>query len=486
MTRTHTAPLTRDGDVIIALDEGTTNAKAVAVDATGLTLAKASRPVPITHGKPGWTEQDATTIWELSRATIAECIDAVGAHRVAGIAISNQRESVACWNPRTLEPRGPVLSWQDTRTADACAQFSSDGAGELVTSRTGLPLDAMFSAPKAAWLLSRAPAGSVVGTIDSWLLAQLTAGATHAIEAGNASRTLLMSLHTLEWDSDLLALFGIPRAALPAIARSDATFGTTQCDGLPAGIPILTAMADSHAALWGHGGGHPGVVKATFGTGSSIMRGTGPSLARAPGVATTLAWLTDEPTYALEGNVRYSGAALDWTARLLGVGSARALGDLAATVPDSGEAAFVPAFGGLGAPHWDPRAVGTLTGLGAGTTAAHIARAAFEAVAMQVADVVDAMASTTPVTALRADGGATASDLLMQAQADALGKPVHVAGSGDVALRGVARLAWRRLGHDLAAAAAERSFAPREGDTPHGRDRWSLAVARARLLHDRT
>ncbi|WP_296666770.1 FGGY family carbohydrate kinase [Demequina sp.] len=463
--------------IVIALDEGTTNAKAIAIDHEGTVLAGASRPVSIRNTAPGWTEQDAGEIWEASLAVLAQVAAQVDAADVIGVAISNQRESVVAWDPSTGAPAGPVLSWQDTRTAERCAGLADHRA--LVAARTGLPLDPMFSAPKAAWLLEHAPAGTVVGTVDSWLVWNLTGGASLVMEAGNASRTLLMDLETLDWHPDLLEIFGIPRDALPRIVASTGPFGATACTGLPAGLPILAVMADSHAALRGHGGGEPGIVKATYGTGSSVMQGTGAELLRRDGVATTLAWLGEEPVYALEGNIRYSGAALDWAARLLGRDDARALGELAATVPDADGAVLVPAFGGLGAPHWDPQAVGIVTGLGAATGPAHIARAAFDAVAHQVADVVEAMGPAP--AALRADGGATASSLLMQVQADALGCPVVVVGEADVALRGVASVAFEAVGTMLPTAPASSTFEPAASPDKRAVDRarWRAALDRS-------
>lgn len=465
--------------VVLALDEGTTNVKAVAVDGTGEVVASSSRPLSIRNAAPGWAEQDAEEIWQSSLAVLAEVADAVAGTEIAGLAISNQRESVVAWDPETGMPAGPVLSWQDTRTADVCAALAPDH-GARVTQLTGLPLDPMFSAPKMAWLLDQAPDGTVVGTVDSWLVWKLTGGARHVIEAGNASRTLLLDLATLDWHAELLEVFGIAPSVLPIVIPSTGEFGATACSGLPARLPILAVMADSHAALRGHGGGEPGVVKATYGTGSSIMRGTGAGLVRRDGLATTLAWLDEGPVYALEGNIRYSGSALDWTARLLGAPTAAALGEIAATVEDSGGAVLVPAFGGLGAPHWDPSAVGTITGLGAATGPAHVARAAFDAVAHQVADVVAAMGDTPE--ALRADGGATASALLMQTEADALGCDVVVVGDADVALRGVASAAFSRIGVALPPVASARTYCPlaSAAERAAARDSWTSALARTR------
>jgi glycerol kinase len=469
--------------IVVALDQGTTNTKALAVDAGGTVVARASCPIGIRTPAPGRVEQDAVEVWQRSVEVLARCIEAVGAVNVAGLAIANQRESVVAWDPATGAPVGPLLSWQDSRTAEWCATLAAGRAGDLVQERTGLPLDAMFSAPKMSWLLREAPPGTLVGTVDSWLVWQLTGGRRHVIEAGNASRTLLYRLDKLGWDDDLVALFGVDPSALPDPHSSLGPFGRTSCDGLPAGLPILAVLADSHAALRGHGGGDPEVVKATYGTGSSVMQGTAARLHRRPGIATTLAWLDESPTYALEGNIRYSGAALDWAARLLGLADARSLGELASTVPDAGGVALVPAFGGLGAPYWDPSAQGTLTGLDAGSTRGHVARAAFDAVTHQVADVVEAM-NATPAAGLhlRADGGATASSLLMQTQADALALAVDVAGTEDLAAYGAAVAAFATQRVDLPPARAERAYTPRLPAPQRERARaaWADAVARAR------
>lgn len=468
--------------VVVALDQGTTNTKALAIDADGRVVARASASVSIRTPAPGSVEQDAAEIWARSVDVVARCIDAVDPSDVVGLAIANQRESVVAWERSTGAPVGPLLSWQDSRTAARCADVASGPAGDLVQERTGLPVDPMFSAPKMAWLLRDAPAGTLVGTVDSWLLWNLTGGAEHVIEAGNASRTLLYRLDKLSWDDDLLTIFGIDPSALPDPRPSQGPFGRTACEGLPRGLPVLAVLADSHAALRGHGGGAPGTVKATYGTGSSVMQGTGADLVRRPGIATTLAWLDESPTYALEGNIRYSGSALEWTARLLGLSGPAALGELAAGVRDAGEVALVPAFGGLGAPYWDSSAVGTITGLGASSTPAHVARAAFEAVAHQVADVVEAMGADTSRGRLHADGGASASGLLMQAQADALGCQVEVSATEDMAAFGAARAAFASVGVVVGPASAGSVYAPRRDDDDRRRSRasWSRAVARAR------
>jgi glycerol kinase len=352
----------------------------------------------------------------------------------------------------------------------------------------------MYSAPKIRWLLAAALAEGAdtadirLGTIDTWLLWKLT-GAFLA-EAGNASRTLLLDLETLGWHPALLELFGIPPAALAPVVRSDGGFGrTTLASGLPVGMPVLAVMADSHAAMLAQGCTDPGDAKATYGTGSSVMTPMadlhGP---RAEGLATTLAWLADRPVYAYEGNIVASGAALEWMSRILDLSGGSELSELAGTAPSSEGVAFVPAFAGLGAPYWDRDAVGITTGITAGTTRAHLARAAIEAVANQVADVVEAMdaVSPAPVTVLAADGGASASRVLMQAQADLLGRKVRVSDVPEASAVGAARLAFRSLGISDAdgGAAPAVHYLPdiHEQERRDRRRQWAAAVARARLV----
>lgn len=483
-------------ELVLALDQGTTNTKAVLVEAaTGRIVASGSRPVGITFPAPGSVEQDAAQLWDATVGAVADCLAAAGEARPIAVAVSNQRESVVAWSRSTGRPLGPVLGWQDARTAAACAALVRSGVGDEVARRTGLSLDPMFSAPKMAWLLESAtrngadPADICLGTIDSWLLWNLTG--EHSAEAGNASRTLLLDLTTVDWHDSLLDIFGVPAAALGQVRRSDARFGTTRAAGaLPAGLPVAAVLADSHAALYHHGCTTPGTGKATYGTGSSVMTPCdGPD--RAPrGIATTLAWLTDRPTFAREGNIVASGSALDWMATTLGapagVSGGAFLSELAAEVPDSDGVFLVPAFSGLGAPYWDRRATGLLTGITGGTTRAHLARAALEAVAHQVADVVEAIEvdGRARIDVLHADGGATASAPLMQIQADLLGRAVRVADAPEASALGAALLAARSLGFAEAPSATGVPVHP----TAHDDDRqarragWATAVARARGL----
>ena len=334
----------------------------------------------------------------------------------------------------------------------------------------------MFSAPKMRWLLDRSPDASV-GTVDSWLLHRLTGCREHLTDAGNASRTLLYDLLTLDWSAELLEAFGVPRSALAEVRPSNAGFGCTKdVPGLPDGIPIVAVLADSHAAMYGQGCTRTGMVKATYGTGSSVMT---PVDDFVPG-GCTLAWLTDRPVYALEGNIVSSGAALAWTADLLGLPDVGALMALAATVPSAEGVVLVPAFAGLGAPHWDREARAALTGMSSSTTRAHIARAAVEAVAHQICDITDTIPGN--LTSLRADGGATVSDLLMQTQADLLGHPVEAADVPEISALGTAELAWTTLGASTnwSTHRTYRHFDPTPTDRSHRRAAWSAAVTTTR------
>ena len=485
---------------VLAIDQGTTNTKALLVDVgSGSIGARASRRVAIDFPSAGWVEQDAAQLWGATADAVRECLASAPDLSPVAVAVSNQRESVVAWSRTTGAPLGPVLGWQDARTAQQCAALGE--SADMVRSRTGLALDPMFSATKMRWLLDSVVATGVavgdvcLGTIDSWLIWNLTG--EFATEAGNASRTLLVDLRDLDWHPDLLELFGIPLSALPEVRASNAGFGLTRGgDGIPAGLPVLAILADSHAALFHHGCTLPGAGKATYGTGTSVMTPcSGPDAAPA-GIATTIAWLTDRPTYAREGNIVASGSALDWMARMLGAGEHEPGGafltELAGTVDDAGGVSFVPAFSGLGAPYWDRSAQGVLVGMTGGTQRAHLARAALEAVAHQVADVVEAVESDggARIDVLHADGGATASGLLMQMQADLLGRAVRVSDSTDASAMGVALLAAQSLGVTPEAPAVDEAppslRTPTLSPTLPPKDRaarraaWSAAVDRSR------
>jgi glycerol kinase len=436
-------------------------------------LATGSAPVALSTPRPGWVEQDAEDLWQSVLRAVGSCLGADV--EIVGIALTTQRESVVGFTS-SGRPVGPVLGWQDVRTSSWCGQLPS-AVDELVRRRTGLRVDAMFSAPKMHWLLEQAD--SLVGTVDSWLIHRLTGCREHLTEAGNAARTLLFDVQQLDWSPELLDAFGVPRSALPDVRPSNAGFGVTAgVPGLPDGIPIIAVLADSHAAMYGQGCTQTGMVKATYGTGSSVMTPVDGFVE----TGCTLAWLTDCPVYALEGNIVSSGAALAWTADLLGLPDVGTLVDLAVTVPSAEGVVLVPAFTGLGAPHWDRAARAALTGMNNSTTRAHIARAAVDAVAHQICDITDTIPGT--LTSLRADGGATVSDLLMQTQADLLGHPVEAADVPEISALGAAELAWSTLGEPTAWS-KHRAYRTHNPTLPASartdlRTAWLAAVAAVR------
>jgi glycerol kinase len=499
-------PLSADsqsGSIVLAIDQGTTNTKAALVTAEGQVVRVGSAPVGVTSPQAGWVEQDAMRIWASVLEAVASCAgpstssghdSTSSGHELAelaGIALSTQRESVVGWRGSTGEPLGPVIGWQDSRTASWCADVIDDRGRTLVHDRTGLRVDAMFSAPKFRWLLDHLPAGVPVddvrlGTVDSWLIWQLTGGVEHVCEAGNASRTLLYDVRSLDWSPELLDLFGISAGVLPAALASDVVFGRTAEVGMiPAGVPIVAVLADSHAALYGQGCTEPGMAKATYGTGSSVMTPVAQLPSSDSPVPTTLAWLIGgNPTYALEGNILSSGATLAWAAELLTAGDVSDLLKLADTVPDSGGVTLIPAFSGLGAPHWDRDAHALLSGMTNGTQSPHLARAAVDSIAHQICDIVDVMEDMSgPLQTFRADGGATASELLMQTQADLLHRTVEVADVAEVSALGAAKLGWKVLGRgqDWPDRAAGRSYQGEltTAERESRRNAWAGEIARA-------
>jgi glycerol kinase len=483
----------------LSIDQGTTNSKAALVAEDGRVLATGSAPVRLSLPAPGWVEQDAEDLWSSVVRAVISCLTGTEAE-VVGVTISNQRESVLAWRRSSGTPIGPVLGWQDRRTAEWCSTSLPPQTDAVVRERTGLRVDPMFSAPKLNWLIrsagSTVPLSDLcVGTVDSWLVWRLTGGAVHACDAGNASRTLLFDVAKLAWSSELLNLFDIPADVLPEVRASNGGFGTVRGLGpLPDGVPILAVMADSHAALYGQGCTQPGMAKATYGTGSSVMTPTGSFVAGDSPVPSTLAWLTDVPTYAREGNILSSGATLAWTADILGLTDVSELVALAAEAADSGGVQLVPAFSGLGAPHWDRSAQALMIGMSQATSRAQIARAAVDAVAHQVCDVVEEIeAGDDLITVFRADGGATASALLMQTQADLLRRPVEVSDVPELSAVGAAQLGWRTLNPgassgtpsgDGGSGSAARVFRPLldEATRSQARANWRDAVARSRHL----
>lgn len=485
---------------ILAIDQGTTNTKAILVAETGQVLARASRPLSVSYPQPAWVEQDPRSLWQTVQAAVAECLADQATPRAIGI--SNQRESVVLWERATGEPVGPVAVWQCQRGAALCRQLNAAGLESDIRARTGLTIDPMFSASKMRWLIDhtangpdRAAAGELcLGTIDSWVLFNLTGGQVHACDLTNASRTQLFNLTTQAWDPDLLDHFGIPLAALPMIQASSSHFGVTRgVDGLLDGLPITSLIGDSHGALYGHAGFQPGAIKATYGTGSSLMSPTATPVFSENGLSTTVAWsygsssarLLDrqagQTTFALEGNIYATGAAVEWYGQLLGLANPAAeIEALAAGVESSDGVYLVPAFVGLGAPHWQSDARGTITGLTRGSGPAHLARATLESIAYQIRDVFDVMQQEagSPLQVLLADGGASQNNTLMQFQADILDCPVLRSTSSDVSALGAAYLAGLAAGvwADEAAIAA----LPR----PHDRFEPQMDASRRNSLYD--
>ncbi|MHB1960062.1 MAG: glycerol kinase GlpK [Acidobacteriaceae bacterium] len=450
--------------VILGLDQGTSSSRAVLMRADGTLSHIAQRELPQIYPQPGWVEQDPEAIWSSQAAAVRAVLGDAGLDPSAihCIGIANQRETTLVWERATGRPIANAIVWQDRRTADDCAQLSAThrngcNVEALVSEKTGLVLDAYFSASKIRWLLQHVPgaraqahAGQLAfGTVDSWLIWKLTGGRRHITDVSNASRTLLFNIHTLAWDQELLDIFDIPRSMLPEIVDSSGDLAVAT-EILPHG-KITGIAGDQQAALFGQMCLRPGMAKNTYGTGCFLMLQTGATPVRSPHrLLTTVAWrIAGQTNYALEGSIFVAGAAIQWLRDGLGIlNSAPEVEALAASVPDSGGVIFVPALTGLGAPHWDPRARGAIFGLTRGATRAHLARAALEGIAFQVADIVRAMETNADGTAdglrvheLRVDGGASTNDLLMQMQADLLGIPIVRSQTSEATVLGACYLA---------------------------------------------
>ena len=484
---------------ILAIDEGTTNAKAVLIREDGAILAGGTCPVETRHPRPGWVEQEADRIWSSTVAAIATCLKNAPEAEIVAIGISNQRESILAWNRHTCEPLGPVITWQCRRTSAACDALRAAGHEAAVIAKTGLPIDPLFPATKVRWLLENhcrgiAPECIRIGTVDAWLIWNLTGGRMHATDASNAARTLLYDIGTGEWDEQLCGLFGVDRALLPEVHDSSHVFGETLgVGGLPDGIPVASAIGDSHGALFGHGAFGAGDSKVTFGTGSSVMTTIREFTAPPRGITTTIAWsLGGRPTYAFEGNILVGASILPWTAELLGLSGVDALMDLAQTVEESLGVMLVPAHVGLGAPHWNADARGVISGLTFGAGPAHVARAAAESMALQVCDVVEMIKahSSTEIGNLHVDGGPSRNARLMQMVADYLGHPVITSQSTEASARGAAFLAGLAVGFwpDLDTVAGLESHGATlrpgldAGPRRAIRAGWRQAVARAAII----
>jgi glycerol kinase len=488
---------------ILALDQGTTSSRAIVFDRDGAIRAVAQKEFTQLFPQAGWVEHDPQEIWA---SQIGVAVEALGRAQVrpsdvAAIGITNQRETTIVWDRETGEPVYHAIVWQDRRTADFCERLKADGAGETIQARTGLLIDAYFSASKIRWILdnvpgarARAAAGKLVfGTVDTWLLWKLTAHERHVTDVSNASRTMLFNIHTMQWDEELLRLFDIPAGMLPEVRLSSEVYGEVSSTLGIEQVPIAGIAGDQQAALFGQMCLQPGMSKNTYGTGCFLLQhiGTEPTRSKQQ-LVTTVAWqIAGRPEYALEGSVFIGGAVVQWIRDGLGfIRSAPDIEALASSVADNGGVYLVPAFAGLGAPHWDAYARGTIVGITRGTSAAHIARAALESIAYQVADLLDAMAvdSGIALKELRVDGGAATNDMLMQFQADLLGVPVVRPAVTETTALGAAYLAGLAVGYWPSVDAitgqwkVDRRFEPAmpRATASALRERWTAALGRSK------
>ncbi len=489
---------------ILALDQGTTSSRAILFDQQGGIKAVAQKEFEQIFPKPGWVEHHPTEIWSSQISVATEVLSRVGisAREVAAIGITNQRETAVVWDKKSGEPVFNAIVWQDRRTAGICDALKAEGLEPLFRERTGLLIDSYFSGTKVKWILDnvpgarqRAEAGELAfGTVDSWLLYKLTNGQLHVTDVTNASRTLLFNIHTCDWDDDLLNALGVPRSMLPEVRSSSEVYGYTAGNLLAAQIPIAGIAGDQQAATFGQRCIERGMAKNTYGTGCFMLMNTGTeAIPSKNNLLTTIAWkVGDKPVeYALEGSVFIAGAVVQWLRDGLGIiRSSSEIEGLARSVEDNGGIYLVPAFAGLGAPHWDPYARGTIVGLTRGTTAGHIARAALEGIAYQVADVLEAMEADSgiQITELRVDGGAAMNDLLMQFQADVLGVPIvrptvfETTALGAAYLAGLAVGYWENEEAISEQWARDAEFTPRmsQSEVQRLRSGWRRALDRAR------
>ena len=486
---------------ILALDQGTTSSRAIVFDREGVPVARSQHEFPQHFPQPGWVEHDALDIWRSQLACGREALAQAGISpsQVATIGIANQRETTVLWDRVTGEPVARAIVWQDRRTADICDRLREEGKAAFIQARTGLELDAYFSATKLQWLLEHVPGAReraergelAFGTVDSWLVYRLCG--RHVTDAGNAARTMLFNIHSLSWDNELLALFGIPAALLPEVVDSSEVVGLAAEECFGHAIPIAAIAGDQQAATFGQACHRKGLVKNTYGTGCFMLMHAGDSVPVSHNrLLSTVGWrVAGRTDYLLEGSVFMAGATVQWLRDGLGIiEQSSDVEALATSVPDSGGVLLVPAFTGLGAPHWDPHARATIVGLSRGTTGAHIARAAVEAIAYQSAELLAAMQKDADcaVTEIRADGGAARNDLLMQFQADLLGVPVlrprvlETMALGAAYLAGLAVGFWESVGDIERQWQVEKRFEPAmEADRRAAlMDRWTRAVEHAK------
>jgi glycerol kinase len=490
-------------DYILALDQGTTSSRAILFDREGLVRGVAQKEFRQIYPQPGWVEHDPMEIWstQMSVATEVLARERVSPRQVRAIGLTNQRETVVLWERASGRPLGNAIVWQDRRTAPHCTRLRTEGVEPRLREKTGLVADPYFSATKISWLLENIPAvrrggqtGEIVcGTVDSWLLWNLTGGRVHATDASNASRTLLFNLRAGDWDAELLALFGVPRQMLPAVRSSSEIFGETARELFGEPIPIAGVAGDQQAALFGQMCLRPGMAKNTYGTGCFLLQHTGelPAASR-NNLLTTVAWRRAGRTeYALEGSVFIGGAVVQWLRDSLGlIATSAEVEVLASSVADSGGVVLVPAFAGLGAPYWDPYARGLVSGITRGTTKAHLARAALEAIAQQVTDVLEAMRADSglALAELRVDGGAAVNNLLLQIQADLLGVPIvrprclETTAFGAALLAGLAAGFWASPEDAGRAWVEDCRYEPimSRAEARRKRAEWARAVERSR------
>ena len=486
---------------LLALDQGTTSSRALVIDNTGKVVGVAQKEFTQIFPQPGWVEHDANEIWASQIGVAADALGRAGASSsdIAAIGITNQRETTVVWDRKTGEPIHNAIVWQDRRTAGFCDKLRADGYDKLVQEKTGLVIDAYFSGTKVNWLLDNVPGARqraergelAFGTIDSWLIWKLTNGAVHVTDESNASRTMFLNIHTRDWDDELLKVLNVPRSVLPQVKSSSEVYG--ESTGVLAGIPIAGIAGDQQSALFGQMCTKPGMAKNTYGTGSFMLMNTGTEAVPSNNkLVTTIAWRQGgETLYALEGSVFITGAVVQWLRDGLKIiRTAPEIEELALSVPDNGGVYFVPAFVGLGAPHWDAYARGTIIGLTRGSTSGHIARAALEGIAYQVADVLLAMRADSGIklAELRVDGGACSNNALMQFQADILGIPVVRPNNTETTASGSAYLAALAVGYyktldEIAAQwGIDRTFEPKMSADQREKlqAEWTKALGRAK------
>jgi len=487
---------------VLAIDQGTTSSRALVVDASGQVVAMGQQPFAQHYPQPGWVEHDPSEIWESTQDAIGVALAGAGLlpRDLRCVGITNQRETVVVWDRATGEPLAPAIVWQDRRTAGICDELRAAGYEETVQRLTGLKLDPYFSGTKLAWLLRndpelrrRAAAGEVcAGTVDSWLIWNLTGGQRHVTDFTNASRTLLFNIRRGRWDDDLCSMLGVPRAMLATPQPSQSAFGTTSMDVLGAALPISGVAGDQQAALFGQHGFKDGAAKNTYGTGCFLLANSGRSaITSSTGMLTSIGAGAgvSGPEYVLEGSVFVAGALVQWLRDELGlIERSEDIEELAASVTDSAGVVIVPAFTGLGAPDWDPHARGAMLGLTRGTTKAHIARAALDAIALSSTELIGAMNTdlAEPIASLRVDGGATRNNLLMQMQADFAGIPVirprnvETTGMGAAYLAGLESGVWATREEVAEMADDERVFEPQMSPSERSErlSEWRQAVER--------